>query len=89
MYFGLNGTIINVYVSIIYFLIHLSSHSTCKRDNNKEKEYIFMEKNGINFRISLPAIFSYMLYIIIIRSEIGFVTKNISTKHKKEAVDEI
>jgi hypothetical protein len=48
-----------------------------------------MEKNGINFRISLPAIFSYMLYIIIIRSEIGFVTKNISTKHKKEAVDEI
>lgn len=88
MYFGLNGTIINVYVLIIYFLIHLSSHSTCKRDN-KEKEYIFMEKDGINFRISLPAIFSYMLYIIIIRPEIGFVTKNISTKHKKEAVDEI
>lgn len=47
-----------------------------------------MKKNG-NFRISLPAIFSYMLYIIIIRPEISFVTKNISTKHKKEAVDEI
>jgi hypothetical protein len=61
VYFGLNGTIINVYVSIIYFSIHLSSHSTCKRDN-KEKEYIFMEKDGINFRISLPAIFSYAVH---------------------------
>ena len=77
-----------LYVLIIYFLTHLSSHSILVSEITKRKNIVFLWKrtatSAFHFRL-----FLVMLYIIIIRPEIGFVTKNISTKHKKEAVDEI